>query len=114
MSDLRRRSLVLAALVLLGGCSQGDFGEVRPFLVSDDVHDWLAPAAVEPKLASNFELTDDERKLRDLAFPLIEPPYKRQKPYSIALEYGAAGTAGVTRTSYAEYLLGADFRSSSA
>ena len=38
--------------------------------------------------ASSFELTDDERALRDLAYPLIEPPYDRQQWYSVAGEYG--------------------------
>jgi hypothetical protein len=114
MTYARRRGFVLAAFVLLAGCSNGDFGEVRPMLVRDDVHDWLGSAAAAPNLPSSFELTDDERKLRDLAFPLIEPPYERQQPYAVALEYGAAGTAGVSQTSYANYLLGSRFRSPSA
>jgi len=114
MKVWRRPILVVTAFVLLTGCSNGDFGEVRPMLVRDDVHDWLGPAAAAPNSPSSFELTDDERKLRDLAFPLIEPPYERQKPYAVALEYGAAGTAGVSQTSYANYLLGARFRSPSA
>ena len=113
MTVWRRRGLVLAALVLLAGCSNGDFGEVRPMLVRDDVHDWLGPAAAATSSPSSFEVTDDERKLRDLAFPLIEPPYDRQQPYSVALEYGANGTAGVTQASYANYLLGSRFNSPS-
>jgi hypothetical protein len=113
MTVWRRRSLVLAAFVLLAGCSNGDFGEVRPMLMRDDVHDWLGPAAASPSPPSSFEVTDEERKLRDLAFPLIEPPYDRQKPYSVTLEYGANGTAGVTPASYANYLLSSLFRSPS-
>lgn len=110
----RRRAFLFAVCVLLTGCSNGDFGEVRPMLVRDDVHDWLGPAAAAPSPASNFEVSDDERKLRDLAFPLIEPPYDRQRSDSVALEYGGNGTAGVTPASYTNYLLGAHFRSSSA
>jgi hypothetical protein len=34
------------------------------------------------------EYTDDERALRDNAYPLIEPPYDRQQWYSVAGEYG--------------------------
>ncbi|HEV7822948.1 MAG TPA: hypothetical protein VGO84_17315, partial [Burkholderiales bacterium] len=104
---------MLAALVLLTGCSNGDFGEVRPMLVRDDVHDWLGPAAAAPSAASNFEVTDEERKLRDLAFPLIEPPYERQRYDAVALEYGGHGTAGMTPGGYANYLLGSRFRSPS-
>ncbi|HWN51197.1 MAG TPA: hypothetical protein VNO18_15510, partial [Xanthobacteraceae bacterium] len=37
---------------------------------------------------SSFPLTDDERALRDLAYPLIEPPYDRQRWYSFLNEYG--------------------------
>jgi hypothetical protein len=113
MTVWRRRGLVLAAFVLLAGCSNGDFGEVRAMLVRDDVHDWLGPAAAAPSPPSSFEVTDEERRLRDLAFPLIEPPYDRQKPYAVALEYGASGTAGVTPASYANYLLSSRFRSPS-
>jgi hypothetical protein len=113
MTIWRRRGFVLAAFVLLAGCSNGDFGEVRPMLVRDDVHDWLGPAAAAPSAPSSFEVTDEERKLRDLAFPLIEPPYDRQQPYSVTLEYGANGTAGVTHASYANYLLSSRFRSPS-
>jgi hypothetical protein len=113
-SMVRRSIVALAALTLLAGCTANrDFGEVRPGLVRDDIHDWLGPAAAAPFAASHFELTDEERHLRDLAFPLIEPPYERQQSYAVALEYGAAGTAGVSRTSYADYLLGSHFRSPS-
>lgn len=113
MTVWRCRGFVFAALVLLTGCSNGDFGEVRPMLVRDDVHDWLGPAAAAPNPPSNFEVTDEERKLRDLAFPLIEPPYNRQRYDAVALEYGGNGTAGVTQAGYANYLLGSSFRSSS-
>jgi len=37
---------------------------------------------------SSYPLTDDERTLRDLAYPLIEPPYDRQRWYSFLNEYG--------------------------
>ena len=33
-------------------------------------------------------LTDAERQLRDLAFPLIEPPYDRGRWDTVLLEYG--------------------------
>jgi uncharacterized protein YutD len=108
-------ALTLTSLALLAGCTANrDFGEVRPMLVRDDIHDWLGPAAAAPHPSSSFELTDDERQLRDLAFPLIEPPYDRQQPYAVALENGAAGTAGMSRTSYADYLLSSRYRSPSA
>ena len=46
---------------------------------SDDMHRWVgeeatASAGIAP---SQFQLTDDERLLRDYAYPLIEPPHTR-------------------------------------
>jgi hypothetical protein len=84
-------ALALGALMLLPGCSSlGDFGRLQPSLVSDDIHDWVgrdaALAAGAP--VSTNELTDDERRLRDLAFPLIEPPYDRQNWDALVYEYG--------------------------
>jgi hypothetical protein len=107
---------VLTLLSLLSGCGTPnyDFGEVRPSLVSDGIHDWLGPAAVAPRPASTFELTDDERLLRDLAYPLIEPPYDRQKWDSVLREYGLVGKyhpGAYDRTAYATRLLSADYRS---
>jgi hypothetical protein len=86
----RRYILVAAVLFPLGGCGtpNTDFGEVRPTLVSDGIHDWIGPNASGAKKASQFDLTDDERQLRDLAYPLIDPPYDRQQWYSVAGEYG--------------------------
>jgi hypothetical protein len=70
------------------GLRQHDFGQVNQTLVTDGIHDWIGrhapPAKSKP---STFEYTDDERALRDNAYPLIEPPY-RQQWYSVAGEYG--------------------------
>ena len=105
-----RISFALALLTLLAGCStNGDFGEVRPSLVRDDIHDWVGPVAMagRPGAPSTFDLTDDERLLRDLAYPLIEPPQDRQKWYSAATEYGILRyehVGAISRTAYADAL----------
>jgi len=84
-----RPLLLLAAMGMLGGCANSDFGEVNETLVTNGIHDWIGrgapPAKAQP---SKFEYTDDERALRDNAYPLIEPPYDRQQWYSVAGEYG--------------------------
>lgn len=110
---------VAVAFSSLGACgtATGDFGEVRPSLVSD-VHDWTTPlaGAAKPTLGSAFELTDDERQLRDLSHPLIAPPYTGQQWYSILAEIGLAKPQRqvVTRATYATQLLASRYHSPSA
>src|SRR4051812_49095608 len=115
----RRRAFAFAAFLLLAGCANGDLREVRSLLVRDDVHDWLDYDAVagQNTSPSNFTLTDDERALRDLAYPLIEQPYDRQQWYSVAGEYGVIGgnhRGPFDRTAYATHLFGDRYRSPSA
>jgi hypothetical protein len=90
---LRLRFLAVAGLLtFLTGCgTYADFGRVRPSLVNDDIHEWLGPAAVRNPIDPPWrhQLTDEERRLRDLAYPLIEPPYDRQTWYSVLGEFGA-------------------------
>ena len=86
------RGSIFAGVLLLGGCAaNGDFGRVRPSLVSDDMHAWVGRDAGGSVRALAFAapLTDDERLLRDLAYPLIEPPFDRNRWYSVLGEYGA-------------------------
>ena len=125
-----RLMLVFVGTALLAGCvnggSGGDFGEIPASAVRDDIHDWIGPAAAVQRhdRPSSFELTDDERELRDLAYPLIEPPYDRKQWYSIAGEYGLRKTfaeAAADRTAYFRRLMGiklplvgSNYRSSSA
>jgi hypothetical protein len=102
------------------GCAtQGDFGEVRPSLVRDDIHDWLSLDTIAgwPTLPSSFELTDDERQIRDLSYPLIEPSYYRQQWYSAAGEYGVIGSdhrTGFDCSAYTNRLMSFRYRSPAA
>jgi len=89
---LRRRvygDASLCLLILLG-CSNGDFGRVRPSLVTDGIHAWVGRDAARDAGApvSLFPLTDDELLLRDYSYQLIEPPYDRQRWYSVLSEWG--------------------------
>jgi len=82
-------ALALFRTAALGGCSGGDFGRTRQDMRSDDMHRWLgaeATASVGLK-ASQFQLTDNERQLRDLAYPLIEPPLSRPAWKSVWGDY---------------------------
>ena len=98
MSDTHHKirclsSALLLALIgtMLGACSGGDFGRTREDMRSDDMHRWLG-AEVTSSLgvnASQFQLTDEERQLRDLAYPLIEPPLSRPAWKSVFGDYKA-------------------------
>jgi hypothetical protein len=88
-----RRSFPAIALVLTGsllaGCSGGDFGRTRQDMRSDDMHRWMGPevtGSVGVK-ASQFQLTDNERQLRDYAYPLVEPPLSRPAWKSVWGDY---------------------------
>ena len=74
-----RVALPMLAAAVLGGCAGGDLGRTRENARTDDMHRWLgieATASVGLR-ASQYQLTDKERLLRDLAYPLIEPPHSR-------------------------------------
>ena len=86
-------SAVLLALLgaMLGACSGGDFGRTRADMRSDDMHRWLG-AEVTSSVGlkpSQFQLTDEERQLRDLAYPMIEPPLSRPAWKSVFGDYKA-------------------------
>jgi hypothetical protein len=75
-----RSATPLGLLALaLAGCAGGDFGRTRADMRSDDMHRWVGEEATASVgiAPSQFQLTDDERLLRDYAYPLIEPPHTR-------------------------------------
>ena len=80
--------LILIALTL-PACSGGDFGRVRQSAISDDMHSWIGNEATGSVglRASEFNLTDGEKTMRDLAYPLIEPPHSRPAWKSVFGDY---------------------------
>jgi hypothetical protein len=80
--------LLLASLIL-GACSGGDFGRTRQDFINDDMHRWIGGEATSSVglRPSQFQLTDNERQLRDLAYPLIEPPHSRPAWRSVFGDY---------------------------
>jgi len=94
---IRQIRTVLSAILLvavgaaLAGCSGGDFGRTRADMRSDDMHSWLGREATGSLglKSSQFQLTDEERQLRDLAYPMIEPPLSRPAWKSVFGDYKA-------------------------
>jgi hypothetical protein len=79
---IRLRACIIPLVILcgaLGGCAGGDLGRTRASALNDDMHRWIGAEAVNSvgKRASAFQLSDNERLLRDLAYPFIEPPHSR-------------------------------------
>lgn len=114
-----RFQCVLLALLLLPACSSiGDFGRLQQPLVADNIHAWVGQEAAARAGApiSLANLSDDERTLRDLAFPLIEPPYDRIRWDAVLYEYGIKRKLqrDLWRrdpTAYYRHLLAANYRS---
>lgn len=114
-------SVALLLAVTLGGCSGGDFGRVRQDALTDDMHRWVgveATASVGLN-ASQFQLTDRERLLRDLAYPLIEPPHSRPLWKSVFGDYRPLPapwrqTPAFDRTAYGRLLIDEPHRSHSS
>lgn len=60
-------------------CPGDDFGRTRASLYHEDMHNWVGTEATISLggVPSQFQLTDSERALRDLAYYFIEPPHSR-------------------------------------
>ncbi|NEW91305.1 hypothetical protein [Rhodopseudomonas sp. BR0M22] len=86
-----RAALLISILATfaLGGCAGGDFGRTRRDFVTDDMHRWIGAEATGSigLKASAFQLTDQERTMRDMAYPLIEPPHARPAWKSVFGDY---------------------------
>jgi hypothetical protein len=89
-TSLAALSAALSVLALSGCSSIGDLGQLDPHPVRDGIHDWVGQEAAVRSGApiSAYNVTDDEHTLRDLAFPLIEPPYDRQRWDAVVYEWG--------------------------
>jgi hypothetical protein len=71
---------LFALTVLAGiGCVGDDFGRTRQMFYHQDMHEWVGVEATDSlgRKSSDFQLTDNERSLRDLAYYFIEPPHSR-------------------------------------
>jgi hypothetical protein len=110
----------LALPLLLGACAaNGDFNRLKPGLVANDIHAWVGRDAARAVGApiSQYPLTDEERLLRDEAYPLIEAPFDRARWYAIVNEYGVSHHFGYPEFRLEEYsarLMNGHYRSATA
>src|SRR6202051_1194683 len=120
-----RISSPVLALVLAGappaGCGGGDFAPPRQDFLNDDMHRWIGGEVTGSVglRASQFQLTDLERQLRDLAYPLIEPPHSRPAWRSVFGDYAALPSPWrqqvvFDRTAYGRTLIDEPHRSHSS
>lgn len=107
--------------LMLASCASGDFGRVRSTFVTDEMHAWIgAEAAREGGVPpSTLPPTEDERLLRDLAYPLIAPPHERFHWNNLVSQYGETGDVPpdwgrYDETGYERQLLGTPYRSATA
>jgi hypothetical protein len=112
---------LLVVGVTLGGCSGGDLGRTRQDFLNDDMHRWIGGEATSSigLRPSQFQLTDNERQLRDLAYPLIEPPHSRPAWRSVFGDYQPLASpwrqrAVFDRTAYGRALIDEPHRSHSS
>jgi hypothetical protein len=110
--------MLLATSLALGGCSGGDFGRTREDFRNDDMHRWLGAEATGSVglHASQFQLTDNERQLRDQAYPLIEPPHSRPAWKAVFGDYQVVASpwrqkVAFDRTAYGRQLIDEPHRS---
>ena len=102
----------------LGGCSGGDFGRTRQDFLNDDMHRWIGDEATGSVglQSSQFQLTDNERQLRDLAYQMIEPPHSRPAWKSVFGDYATIASPWrqrpvFDRTTYGRQLIDEPHRS---
>jgi hypothetical protein len=116
-----RLRCVAVLAVLFAGCT-GDFGRPRyPEAVTVERRAWMSDTAAVAAgdIISAYPLTDEEKLLRDLAYPMIRPPYSREQWWIVLGEWrrtSAVPYYGETYdyAAYAAGLLGAPYRSASA
>ncbi|MGA2054013.1 MAG: hypothetical protein ABSG88_01765 [Bradyrhizobium sp.] len=110
--------VLLATGLMLAGCSGGDFGRTREDFLNDDMHRWLGTEATGSigMKASQFQLTDGERQLRDQAYPVIEPPHSRPAWKAVFGDYQVVASpwrqkVAFDRTAYGRQLIDEPHRS---
>ena len=117
---LRCEAAFAALAFLFGGC-YGDFGRPRPSSIfTQDRSAYISnEAAAAAGGFSAYQWTDEEKYLREYAYPMIRPPYSRERWYVLLGEWRRVSAVpyygeNYDYAAYAAALLGAPYRSASA
>lgn len=113
----RNGAVALCAMALLAGCSSGEFGRPRQLFPDTSLPTaFTRHSQTDPSLAL-AGLTDDERRMRDLAYSLIIAPDNGHgiRPYiPVEIDYAAVlenDRGAFDRTAYARRLVSVPARS---
>lgn len=81
--------LYLLPFVASLACPSDDFDRTRASFYHEDMHAWVGGEATQSLggVPSQFQLTDSERMLRDLAYYFIQPPHSRPAWKAVFGEY---------------------------
>ena len=114
-------ALILLPLIAGLGCNGGDFGRTRDTFYHQDMHQWVGAEATASLggVPSQFQLTDLERQLRDLAYYFIQPPHSRPAWKAVFGEYQVIPSPWrqnvvFDRTAYGRHLIDEPHRSQAA
>lgn len=116
-------ALAIALPLLAGGCAApvGDFGRPVPNIINDTLLPLTGDTAalIRGEPVSFGPLTDEERRLRDLAYAILMPPDNRQVWERTLAEWRRTRIFPEERTpanpaNYSDTLLGSAYRSSTA
>jgi hypothetical protein len=120
-SPLLRCEGAFAALAFLFAGCYGDFGRPRPSSIfTQDRSAYISnEAAAVAGGFSAFQWTDEEKYLRELAYPMIRPPYSWERWIVLLGEWRRVSAVpyygeNYDYAAYAAALLGAPYRSASA
>jgi hypothetical protein len=98
VSTFAERALLAAALLTLTGCT-GDFGRPARLPIVNDIV--IPPLAAESLSSPDgpvtfFPFTDDEKRLRDIGYQLLVPPYQGEvwRSLPVELSYGTVLSDG--------------------
>jgi hypothetical protein len=118
VSGFARLATCVALALALSGCASGDFGRPRSAWFTDEGVAVAVggPLRAVPLPINVYGYTDDEKRLRRYAYPLLVPPFQKELLLKLPIDFDyPAAIAGLTpgygAEGYGDWLLGFPVRS---